>query len=497
MDIAALTKTQEDAVEYMLRPECEGGALLAFDMGLGKTRTSMMFAKAYGAKVVLACVPIQTMDSWRSTAEEFLPGLPVRRIENSKSGKAALAAFDWRVPGVYLIGHEYWERLAWRQQLIRKRRKSDPDKFRKVDSGQWSQPGPDGTPGYLWVFDESHRGANVTSWTHQALMNLRADFKLSMSGTFFGDKFGGAYGATRWIWPHRTDIIPEKIGRWTAMWALTVYDKWAPRNEKIVGELDEGAFVSSLPCYIRVESNMPPPVPHHIWVDLYPEQRRIFDELDRRMVAWIEEHPLVTRIKPTQRARQRQATLAMPSLVYDGNELVEVSFAPDAQSAKTDELIRLLNNELSGEKVLVLTDSQKYARILTQRLNDALGEGSAAEWSGKVTHKNRAAVKDAFINGDLRVIVGIQSAMGTGTDGLQVASCNLVFMSRSDRRIDNDQAIARLNRTGQEREVHVWYILARNTVDAGQQSRQVQAALAANKSMRSKHAQLRSNPNKS
>jgi hypothetical protein len=465
MDIAALTKTQEDAVAYMLRPECEGGALLAFDMGLGKTRTSMMFARAYGAKVVLVCVPIQTMDSWRSTAQEFLPGLPVRRIENSKTGKTALASFNWRVPGVYLIGHEYWERLAWTQQLVRKRRKTDPDKFRKVDSGQWSQPGPEGTPGYLWVFDESHRGANVTSWTHQALMNLRADFKLSMSGTFFGDKFGGAYGATRWIWPHRTDVIPEKIGKWTSMWARTVYDKWAPRNEKIVGELDEGAFVSSLPCYIRVESNMPPPEEHHVWVDLYSEQRRVFDELDRRMVAWIEEHPLVTQIKPTQRARQRQATLAMPSLVYEGNELV-------------------------------LTDSQKYARILTSRLNDALGEGSAAEWSGKVTHIKRAAVKEAFISGSLRVIVGVQAAMGTGTDGLQVASCNIVFMSRSDRRIDNDQAIARLNRTGQKRQVHVWYILARNTVDAGQQSRQVQSALAANRSMRSRHANIRSNPNK-
>jgi superfamily II DNA or RNA helicase len=488
MDIAALTKTQEDAVQYMMRPESDGAALLAFDMGLGKTRTSLMFAAARGDQVVLVCAPLATLDSWAETAKTYLPHLPVRRIENSKQGVPALADFDWRKPGVYLVGHEYWERLAWNSVLVKKRRKTDPDRFRKIDSGQWSRPGPDGTPGYLLVFDESHRSANIDSWTHRALLILRADFYLALSGTFFGDKFSGAYGATRWLWPHRTDIIPEKMSRWIALWASTVFDRYAPLKVRVVGEQDNGAFVSSLPCYIRVETNMPPAVVHAEWVDLYDEQRRIFDELDRRMVAWIEENPLVVSISPTKRVRQRQATLAMPSLVYEGNELREVYFEENAISAKTDRLVDMLKNELVGQKTLVLTDSQKYARILTYRLNREFGEGTAAEWSGKVTRKNRVTVKSDFIEGDLRIIVGVPAAMGTGTDGLQHASHHVVMMSRSDRRIDNEQAIARLNRTGQQHEVHVWYVLARATIDAGQQSRQVQAALAANKSMRRKNA---------
>lgn len=488
MDIAELTKTQEAAVQYMLRPESDGAALLAFDMGLGKTRTGLMFAREYGAEVLLVCVPVQTMDSWKSTAEEYMPHLPVVRIDSTKAGLAARANFDWRLPGVYLIGHEYFERLAWDRVLVKKRRKTDPDKTRKVDSGQWSRLGPDGTPGYLLIFDESHRSANTSSGTHEALMRLSADFKLSMSGTFFGDRFGGAYGATRWLWPHRTDILPDNPYRWASMWAETIYDRFAPRNQKVVGEQDEGAFVSALPCYIRVETNMPDPVERHIWTDLYPEQRRVFDELDRRLVAWIEEHPLVTKLPPTKRIRQRQATLAMPSLVFEGNELVEVNFDDDAISAKTDRLIQLMNEELVSEKVLVLTDSQKYARVLTHRLNQQFGPGTAAEWSGKVTHKKRAAVKAEFIEGGLRVIVGVQAAMGTGTDGLQHASNNVVMMSRSERRINNDQAVARLNRTGQTKPVTAWYILAKNTIDAGQQSKQVESALKANRSMRRNNA---------
>ncbi len=488
VDLEALTKTQEEAVEYMLRPESDGAALLAFDMGLGKTRTGLMFMRERGTRVVLVVVPIATLDAWVSTAEEFTPHLPVRRIENSKAGAIALANFDWRVSGVYLIGHEYFERLAWTLHPIKKRRKTEEQRYRKVDSGQWSRMGPDGTPGYDIIFDESHRSANVENWTHLALMNLQADFKLSMSGTFFGDKFGGAHGATRWLWPHRTDIIPVKSLQWNARWATTVYHRFAPGNQKVVGEIDEGAFVSALPCYIRVESNMKPAIEHKVWVDLYPEQRRVFDELDKKLVAWIEENPLVTKLPPTKRIRQRQATLAMPTLVYEGNDLKEVSFAKDGISAKTDKLIAMLDDELAGEKVLVLTDSQKYARVLVARLNDQFGAGTAAEWSGKVTHKARAELKEDFITGDLRIIVGIQQAMGTGTDGLQHASHHVVFMSRSEQRIKNEQAIARLNRTGQEHEVHVWYIMARATIDADQQSNQVTAALAANKSMRSKNA---------
>lgn len=489
-----LTMIQEDAVEYMLRPESDGAALLAFDMGLGKTRTGLMFAREYEANVVLVAAPLQTLDSWEATAQIETPDLPVYRIENSKAGKAALASFQWRAPGVYLVGHEYWERLAWTMTAYKTKRKVKDLKTgllvaevkkRKVDSGLWSAKGWE-DPRYILIFDESHRSANITSWTHKALMNVRANFKLAMSGTFFGDRFDGAYGATRWLWAHRTDIIHGNIYDWRARWARTVYDRFAPRNQKVVGELEEGAFVAALPCYIRVENPMPKPTLHNIWVDLYTEQRRVYDELDTRMVAWIEDQPLVAKLPITQRARQRQATLAMPTLTYDGNELIEVTFAEDADSVKIDKLIELLQGALAGEQVLVLTDSQKFARLMTDRLNDTLGGSTAREWSGQIKRTVRAEVKQAFLDGSIRCIVGVQSAMGTGTDGLQHASNNLVFMSRSDRRIDNDQGIGRLNRTGQEKEVHVWSILARDTIDTGQLSKQVQAAIAAKKSMRRK-----------
>lgn len=481
-----LAQAQEDAVRYVLRPESEGAALLAWDVGLGKTRTGLMIAKAAQASVVLVVVPLQTVDDWKIAWEVEYPELPFLPIDSSVAGKSALASFEWRQPGIYVVGHEYWERLAWSKKELPKRYPEEKPRYRKVDSGLWS--GRD----FFFIFDESHRSANITSGTHKALMNLHSDvFKLAMSGTWMGDRFDGAYGGTRWLWPHRTDIIHKNFYDWQVEWAETKYDAFTPNNRRTVGEKVPGEFVSHLPCYLRMESELPEPEIHNLWINLYPEQRRVYDELDSRMVAWIEDNPLVTESKIVARGRQRQVTLAFPTLSFyeddKGDERVSVSFEDGAESAKSDRLVELLQNELLGQQVLILTDSQKYARLLTKHLLGVFGEGQAAEWSGQVTRKVRKQVKADFIAGTVRYLVGVQAAMGTGTNGLQAASRDVVFMSRADRRINNEQGIGRLRRMGQKIwPVRVWNILARDTVDEGQLSKQVRDALRMAASMRAR-----------
>lgn len=483
---AGLTTKQENAVEYLLRPESDGAGLLAFDMGLGKTRTGLMFAREFGAQCVLIVVPLQTMDGWEETARKEYPELEIKKIDSSAPGKTAMNEFIWRTPGLYLITHQYWEIKAWDKTLVKKRKKTDPDKFRKKDSGNW------GGAGFLFIYDEVHRAANFDNWTNKALMNLDPQvFKLGMSGTPFGGSFDGAFGVTRWLWPHRTDVIPTNIFDWRSKWAEVEYDPFAPRNQKTVGEKVPGAFVSALPAYLREESEVPPATKHTVRVQLYPEQRRVYEELDNRMVAWINDNPLVAEYSITKRIRQRQTTLAYPTLYFnDDGELEAVDFEEDAESVKIDALFKeidgvgTLGDLMVDERLLILTDSQKFARILTARMNKQYGD-VAKEWSGKVTQPQRKKVKANFISGELQHIVGVQSAMGTGTDGLQYTDARIVvFMSRADRRIDNEQGTSRLNRQGQEQEVHEVSFIADNTVDTGQLSNQLEAAIKMAKAMR-------------
>lgn len=491
-----LTQAQEDAVAYMLREESDHAALLAFDMGLGKTRTGLMFARELGKRCVLIVAPLQTVDEWIDTAAVQCPGLPAFVIDSGKTGKENLVKFQWREAGIYLIGHEYWERLAWVKQAIPKRRSTESQKYRKVDSRCWAGDG------YLFIYDESHRSANWQSWTNRALMNLDPRvFKLSMSGTFMGDGFDGAFGATRWLWKHRLDIIPKDIFAWRKLWAETKYDRFKPKNEVTVGEKVEGAFVGSLPCYIRMESDLPEAILKDVWVDLGSEQRRVYDELDDLMVAWIKNDPLVTEYSITKRVRQRQVTLAYPDLIFgEDGELIEVSFADDADSTKADALFAEIEGRgelkqlLVGEQLLILTDSQIFARVLTHKLNQRYGD-CAREWSGQTAREkgkqkrtadrpDRRTIKQQFIEGEIKYLVGVQAAMGTGTNGLQVASNIVVSMSLADRRINNEQGVSRLNRKGQKQTVYHVRILARDTLDTGQLSKQMEDALKMKKIMR-------------
>jgi hypothetical protein len=69
--------------------------------------------------------------------------------------------------------------------------------------------------------------------------------------------------------------------------------------------------------------------------------------------------------------------------------------------------------------------------------------------------------------GGPQIIVAVISAISEGTDGLQRVCANEVWLSQDDNNLMNEQAKARLLRTGQERMVNRWYIQSVGTIDKG------------------------------
>lgn len=468
-----LTGEQADAVELMLRSESQGGALIASDVGTGKTVIGVEYLLASEAETVLIVAPLATHDSWEETLLRQGWEFPIHVLDSTAKGKKAFENYKWMTPGVYLIGPELFERRAWSRAPIKGREGAT----RKVDSKVWSLPVD------AMIYDEVHMASNVQSWSHKALMNTRPKFRIGMSGTYEGGNFDGAYAVTKWVWPH---LAEKNIYDWRHKWAETVYDHFAVRNEKTVGEKEPGAFVASLPCYVRIESDLPQPNMIDVIYDLHPEQRRVLDELDARMIAWIDDNPLITKLSITQRTRMRQATLAMPTLRFDmAGELAEVTFDEDAISAGYDQMVYDIRNGKVTKPALILTTSTKFANIVTARLNQDFGRATALEWSGNVKKKDRPAVKAAFMNREIDFIVGQPAAMGTGTDGLHLVSHTLVRLGLSDRRIINDQGIGRLNRKNQPvLPITVITYLANGTIDSGHMNKQITETLAARKRMR-------------
>ena len=89
------------------------------------------------------------------------------------------------------------------------------------------------------------------------------------------------------------------------------------------------------------------------------------------------------------------------------------------------------------------------------------------------------------MSGEVKYIVAVISAIAEGVDGLQHATRNIVWVSRSDNRILNEQAMKRVHRHGQTRQVHSFDIVALDTYDSGVISTQLQKALEMNRTLRS------------
>jgi SNF2 family DNA or RNA helicase len=213
-------------------------------------------------------------------------------------------------------------------------------------------------------------------------------------------------------------------------------------------------------------------------VQLSSEQKRIYKKLEKDLFVWLGENPLAVDVPVAVRVRLRQITLGVPVVGEDG----VVTFAEDCKSTKIDELFQIISDHPDGEQMLVLTHSQKFANVVTKRLRKA--GHTAFEWSGTQSQTNRDKALEAFIAGEVQFIVAVISAIGEGTDGLQEAANVMVWLSKDDNRLLNEQAAGRLDRRGQKRSVLSYEIVAEDTYDEGQLSNLVEKQLQMNSSLR-------------
>lgn len=446
----ALTPTPQQATAIgRIVHEQTRATLNGSTMGAGKTLIAVESAKGLNAETILVIAPLGTRVGWKVTFERQGVTLPFKWINSTKGGKQALADWEWQLPGIYFVGVEYFARLGWEG---------------KARTKVWAKV-PD-----MVMFDEVHRAQNRTSKTFKTLKQLNAGYKMAMSGTPTGNKFDGAWSVTKWLWPN---VVPNSYWEWVDTWCAVQYDHFAPNNKKIVGEKKPGAFFNSLPCYVRIESELDVQLEEYVsYVELSTEQRKAYDQLEKNMITWVQGNPLVVEFPISLRARLRQATLGMFSVDADG----EVTFADDCKSSKIDAMLDILHNEWDDEPALILTDSRKFADVVVSRLN-----GRALAWHGNVSQAEREERKKAFIDGSLDYIVAVTSAIAEGVDGLQHATRNVLWLSRSDNRLLNEQAMARVMRQGQIRGVRSIEIVAVDTYDSGVLSSQVQNAIEMNK----------------
>ena len=443
-----LEPRQQKAVEK-ITSEATRAALNASLMGTGKTLMGVESAITLGSKTVLVVGPLNTYWGWYDTIQRQTGyESSIYRIDSSKSGKEAYESLKAGVEGWYFIGREYFRRLDWTKIV--------PD---------------------MVMVDECHFAQNRHSKSFQSLRTLKAGYKLSMSGTPAGNRFEGFWAVTRWLWP---DLIPKSFWAWVTDWCMTGFSPFSKVD--IIGEMTPGAFTKGLPCYIRLEPNQNLQVVEETrYVDLMPAQKKIYDKFQKDLVVWLGDNPMVAEVPIAARIRLRQITLAVPTINADD----EVIFDDDAKSTKFQALQEIIDDN-PDDAMLLLTDSQKYANLVTKRLNKT--KKQAFEWSGKATQAQREAGKQAFLRGECKYIVAVIPAIAEGVDGLQDVCSTIVWLSHSDSNLMNQQVIDRIRRRGQKQTVKIYDIVARDTFDDPQAETLLKRQVSMNASLKENNA---------
>jgi SNF2 family DNA or RNA helicase len=436
-----------------------GTGVVATQVGGGKTLIAIEVAKRLGTVTNFVIAPKGTHKrAWEQTILRQIPDASVKYVNSTKQGKQAFIELESGKAGWYIISPEFFRAYHWVGIT--------PD---------------------LAIFDEIHRASNRKSATAKMLHTLKAKRRIGMSGTIAGNKIEGMWSVLRWVYP---EIAGRSFWNWVDVYCKTEVDFFAGKS--VVGELQVGAIVASIPCYIRhlkreqccdfhpdgIDYELPPMTTEVRTVSLSAEQARIYKRLEKDLFVWLGENPLAVEVPVAARIRLRQITLGVPMIDDDGI----VSFAEDCKSTKIDELFQIISDHPAGEQMLVLTHSQKFAKVVVQRLRKA--GLTAFEWSGTQAQPVRDKALESFIRGEIQFIVAVISAIGEGTDGLQEATNVMVWLSKDDNRLLNEQAAGRLDRRGQKRSVLSYEIVAEGTYDEGQLSNLIEKQLQMNTSLR-------------
>ena len=426
------------------------GGILADDMGLGKTVQALaLLAHAieeHRAAVpgepfapFLVVAPTSVISNWAAEAERFLPGAKVVTITETTAGKTPLAE---RVAGAHLVLTSY--------TLLR----MDEDAYASYAAGLGSGEGP-GTPGWgALLLDEAQfvKNTGTRAWSIARAMPART--KIAMTGTPLENNLmelwallaivaDGLFPSARafrdlYARPAESGEDPAHAAATTARLRRRIRPLMLRRTKELVA--------AELPAKNDVRVNLP----------LAPGHRRIYDthlQRERQKVLGLLED------MDKNRFTIFQSLTLLRRLALDA-ALIDPDAYEGVTSAKREYLVERLPELLAGgHRVLVFSQFTGYLKSIAR----ALSEKGIDHLYLDGSTRNRAEVIEAFRAGAAPVFL---ISLKAGGFGLNLTEADHVFiMDPWWNPAAEQQAVDRIHRIGQEREVHVYRLVAEGTIE--------------------------------
>ena len=426
------------------------GGILADDMGLGKTVQALaLLAHAIeehraAAPVepfapFLVVAPTSVISNWAAEAERFLPEAKVVTITETTAGKTPLAE---RVAGAHLVLTSY--------TLLR----MDEDAYVSYAAGLGSEEGPD-TPGWgALLLDEAQfvKNTGTRAWSIARAMPART--KIAMTGTPLENNLmelwalltivaDGLFPSARafrdlYARPAESGEDPAHAAATTARLRRRIRPLMLRRTKELVA--------AELPAKNDVRVNLP----------LAPGHRRIYDthlQRERQKVLGLLED------MDKNRFTIFQSLTLLRRLALDA-ALIDPDAYEGVTSAKREYLVERLPELLAGgHRVLVFSQFTGYLKSIAR----ALSEKGIDHLYLDGSTRNRAEVIEAFRAGAAPVFL---ISLKAGGFGLNLTEADHVFiMDPWWNPAAEQQAVDRIHRIGQEREVHVYRLVAEGTIE--------------------------------
>lgn len=440
------------------------GGILADDMGLGKTvqalallahaieehRAASERAAERGESIepfapFLVVAPTSVIANWAAEAERFLPEAKVVTITETTAGKTPLAE---RVAGAHLVLTSY--------TLLR----MDEEAYtgyartlsRTVDEFTGEQSAPEGWGALLLDEAQFVKNTGTRAWSIARAMPART--KIAMTGTPIENNLmelwallaivaDGLFPSARafrdlYARPAESGEDPAHAAATAARLRRRIRPLMLRRTKELVA--------AELPAKNDTRVNLP----------LAPGHRRIYDthlQRERQKVLGLLEDMDKNRFTIFQSLTLLRR-LALDAALIDPEAYAGVS------SVKRDYLVQQLPDLLErGHRVLVFSQFTGYLKSISARLAE---EGIGHLYLDGST-RNRAEVIEAFTSGQEPVFL---ISLKAGGFGLNLTEADHVFiMDPWWNPAAEQQAVDRIHRIGQDKEVHVYRLVAEGTIE--------------------------------
>ena len=448
------------------------GGILADEMGLGKTLQMIALVKSLrdsgqlGGPVLVAC-PASLVFNWADEFARFAPDVPVCALEGSRAHREALlfratqGIDEGRVLG---CGDDAGEDARTAGERIAGASSADVpcvivasyDRVR-IDGAQLAR-----VEWGLVVLDEAQYIKNHATKTTRAVKRLRSRLRFALTGTPVENRLSE-------LWSIFDFLMPGFLGS---------YERFRERYELgIIGEDEEAAArLRALiePFVLRrrkadVLTDLPAKFESIRYVPLGREQRRLYDGAEQRLREDLNAQKRQNASRANRRGHIPDAEKSAVEVLAELTRLRQIALDPalvfenyKGGAEKLGAIMELVDEAMeAGRKVLIFSQFTSYLDVLSAEL-DRRGIGHFAI-TGATPKRERVRLVNEF-NGDETPVFLV--SLKAGGTGLNLTGASVVVHADPWwNAAATDQATDRAHRIGQNREVDVYKVVAKGTIE--------------------------------